>query len=112
MRDLRAKGQRGGRGVRSEVMIDIGVVRVHDVRLGAAAGGGSNRAIIREDGGGAPCEIPAPESPYSWWARSSPRAAVGGVLDPVLRHGSGAQWGKKGRWEQPLGEMVGKRNLC
>ena len=32
-----------------------------------------------------------------------------GLLDPVIGHGSGAQWGKTGRWEQPLGEMVGKR---
>ena len=30
-------------------------------------------------------------------------------LDQVIGHGSRAQWKKTGRWEQPLGEMEGKR---
>ena len=86
MRDLRAKGQRAGGTVRLRVMAEVGVVRIHDERLVDAAEGSFETDIIREGPPGAPCEIPAPTSPYSWWARSIPRAAASG------RCASAARW--------------------
>ena len=86
MRDLRAKGQRAGGTVRLRVMPEVGVVRKHDARLVDAAEGSFETDIIREGPPGAPCEIPAPTSPYSWWARSIPRAAASG------RCASAARW--------------------
>ena len=85
MRDPRAKGQSAGGTVRLRVMVEVGVVRIHDERLVDAAEGSFETDIIREGPPGAPCEIPAPASPCSWW-RSIPRAAA------FPRCASAARW--------------------
>ncbi len=86
MRDPRAKGQSAGGTVRLRVMVEVGVVRIHDERLVDAAEGSFETDIIREGPPGAPCEIPAPASPCSWCTRSNPRAAASG------RCASAARW--------------------
>ena len=102
MRDLRAKGKKAGRGVRSEVMIDIGVVRVHDARLvdGAewsfdtryhTSGRWPGRALRDTRSGITVLLVGALDSPGGGLREMRQRGAVAaGLLNPVLCHGSRA----------------------